>query len=231
MFALKRADIWEAVRDQGVIFSSLGWRKVAADIGNGSKDWGEETAYWNLAEGSPYKEGDCGWGMTILGQHQLREVILPRILDSGIAEIHRGYGMAEFSQNETSVTVIARDESCAEKTLTADFLVGADGGKSATRKQLGFKLEGHTWPEIIISTDALINVDTPGRTGVNYVIDPVNWGFFCPLERPNKNGPTAYRITIPTMPEKCEPEVFEENIAKKFEIHVPGPRPLKYEVL
>ncbi|MCJ1303941.1 hypothetical protein MMC08_006752, partial [Hypocenomyce scalaris] len=73
MFALKRADIWEAVRDQGVTFSSLGWRKVAADIGNGSKDWGEEIPYWNLAEGSPYKEGDCGWGMTILGQHQLRE--------------------------------------------------------------------------------------------------------------------------------------------------------------
>ncbi|KAL6248691.1 hypothetical protein RBB50_004946 [Rhinocladiella similis] len=231
MLALEKAGIWEDVKARGPTFGALGWRKGAVAQADGSKAWGDEVAYWNLADGSPYKEGEPGWGMVIMGQHLFREIILPKLETSGLAEIRRGYGLTSLSQDEHNVMVVATNEAGEEEIFTANYAIGADGGKSATRKQLGLELEGFTWPEVIISSDVELNVDTPGRTGVNYIIEPINWCFFCPLSYPNPNGPTPYRVTFPMSEAECEPAVYEENIKKKFEIIVPGPRPLKYEVL
>lgn len=231
MFALKRAGIWDDVKARGPTFGALGWRKGAVTQADGSKRWGDEIAYWNLADGSPYKEGEPGWGMVIMGQHLFREILLPKIEASGLAEFRWGYGISRLSQDEDGVTVVATNEDGSEETFTADYAIGADGGKSATRKQLGLQLEGFTWPEVIISCDVELNVETPGRTGVSYIIEPVNWCFFCPLTYPNPDGPTPYRVTFPMTEAECEPAVYEENVKKKFDLIVPGPRPLEYRIL
>lgn len=231
MFALERAGIWEEVKSGGPTFGALGWRKLATEAPDGSKDWGEEIAFWNLADGSPYEEGKPGWGMTIMGQHHLKDIILPRVLKSGLAEIDYGYGLTRLHQDENGVTIEATNEEGDTKTLTAAFVVAADGGKSTTRKQLGIELEGFTWPEIIISNDVELNIETPPRTGVNYIIAPKDWCFFCPLTYPNPNGPTPYRVTFPMTEEECKPEVFDINVKRKFETVVPGPRPLTYKIL
>ncbi|KAK5195062.1 hypothetical protein LTR96_002940 [Exophiala xenobiotica] len=231
MFALQRAGIWEAVRDSGPTFGDLGWRKLAKDKPDGSKAWGDEIAYWNIAATTPYKKGEPGWGMVIMGQDQLRAIMLPRIKESGLADFQWGYGLKSLTQDETAVTIQAVNSKDEEKIFTADFVVAADGGKSQTRKQLGIKLDGFTWPEIIISSDVRLDLEIPGRTGVNYIIDPVNWGFFCPLEHQRTDGPTLYRVTFPVSDKEMEPEVFEATVRAKFDITVPGPRPLKYEVV
>lgn len=231
MFALERAGIWEEVKSRGPTFGFLGWRKQAVPQPDGSKAWGDEIASWNLASGSPYKEGEPGWGMVIMGQHQFREILIPRLEASGLAEIRGGYALSRLSQDENGVTVVAADDRGGEHTFTADFAIGADGGKSATRSQLGLQLEGYTWPEVIIANDVELNVETPSQTGVNYIIAPVDWCMLCPIETPNPSGPTLYRVTFSMTEAECEPAVYEENIKKKFEIIVPGPRPLKYKVV
>ena len=231
MFALERAGIWEEVKSGGPTFGALGWRKLATELPDGSKDWGEEIAFWNLADGSSYEEGKPGWGMTIMGQHRLKDIILPRIMKSGLAEINYGYGLTHLNQDGNGVTVVATNEDGDTKTLTAEYVVAADGGKSATRKQLGIELEGFTWPEIIISNDVELNVPTPPRTGVNYIIAPGDWCFFCPLTYPNPNGPTPYRVTFAMTEGECKPEEFDLNVKRKFEAVVPGPRPLTYKIL
>src|SRR5690606_11394929 len=55
--------------------------------------------------------------------------------------------------------------------IAADYVVGADGGRSATRERIGLTLEGHTFAERWLIVD-LLSRSTPFRHTRTYC-DPV----------------------------------------------------------
>ena len=54
-----------------------------------------------------------------------------------------GHELLSFTQDEGGVTATVKNLAGATSTISADYLVGCDGGASVVRKQLGIKLAGN----------------------------------------------------------------------------------------
>lgn len=70
-----------------------------------------------------------------------------------------GHELTGFAQDENEVTAELRDINQASIGVTARYMVGADGGRSFTRKQLGIELSGSTFAErwLIVDLAATFN--------------------------------------------------------------------------
>ena len=77
--------------------------------------------------------------------------------------------------------------------VKADWVIGADGASSATRKSLGIDFEGITYPErfLVVSTNEDLPALLPGIAPVNYVFDPDEWLVLL-------RTPEHWRILLPT---------------------------------
>lgn len=107
--------------------------------------------------------------------------------------------------------------------ITADYMIGADGAWSATRRALDIEFEGFTYPErfLVISTDFEYADHLPKLSYVNYCSDPQEW---CVLLR----VPTLWRVLFPTRPEESDEEVMsDEAVQRRLHNLVPQPQPYK----
>ncbi|ONI84386.1 FAD-dependent oxidoreductase [Actinosynnema sp. ALI-1.44] len=76
-------------------------------------------------------------------QHRIEQVLEERALELGV-EIRRGHEVTGFAQDESGVDVRVLGPQ-GEYSLGAEFLVGADGGRSTVRKLAGIDFPGvHT---------------------------------------------------------------------------------------
>ena len=233
-FALEHAGIWEDVRDRGYLLTGLSWRKMTRETSPGHREWGPLIASWDLTKNTPYKEGECGYGLTILGQDRLRELLLSKLADYSLAQVHIGHKILDVTQDEDSatVTVAALDPEGQHRQFTGSYLVGADGAKSTVRKSLGMSLEGTTWPQVLIATDTWVDLPIPeDGFPFTYLVDPVDWALFGPIQKPSTSERSYYRITVPMTVEESEPDVLERSLEEKLEKLVPGSRPLKCQVV
>ena len=80
------------------------------------------------------------------------------------------------TDGEVAVTIEGPD---GPAVLHGDWLIGADGGKSAVREALGIKLEGFTWPDrfLVASTPFDFPSVIPDLCEVSYFADPEQWFF------------------------------------------------------
>lgn len=94
--------------------------------------------------------------------------------------------------------------------VEADYMIGADGAWSATRKALGIEFEGFTYPErfLVISTDFDYAKYLPKLSYVNYCSDPNEW---CVLLR----VPTLWRVLFPTHPDESDDEVLQDDAVER----------------
>src|SRR6185369_284723 len=74
---------------------------------------------------------------------QCEQYKLNQVLAARLSDIRYSAAVTDVQQDKESVTVTVNG---GEK-LRADWLIGADGGKSRVREAIGIKLEGFTWPE------------------------------------------------------------------------------------
>lgn len=105
-------------------------------------------------------------------QHKLANMAIERLRRLPNAEVRLGFKVRDISQSEESVTV---DCDNGER-FSADYVIGADGGRSTVRKCLGIEFEGYTWPErfLVITT----RFDFAAALGCclrNYMADPEEW--------------------------------------------------------
>lgn len=90
-------------------------------------------------------------------------------------------------------------------TVRSRYLVGADGGRSAVRKDLGIAFEGFTWPERFLVASTTFDLASIGFTGNAYIADPQEWVAI--FRQPHLGPPGLWRIVFP-----CAPELSEETI-------------------
>ena len=90
-----------------------------------------------------------------------------------------------FSTRVTAVTQTADEVAVTvegpqgQSVITGDWLIGADGGKSAVREALGIKLEGFTWPDRFLVASTPFDFPSVIRDlcEVSYFADPEQWFF------------------------------------------------------
>jgi 2,4-dichlorophenol 6-monooxygenase len=81
--------------------------------------------------------------MTNCGQHLLEPVLLDAVREAGVADIRMGTELVGLEQDDDGVTVTLNEsESGVESKLRAQYVVGADGGRSRVLTEAGLTVEG-----------------------------------------------------------------------------------------
>ena len=132
--------------------------------------------------------------------------------------------VTDVAVNDDGITVRATSPAEAV-TLTGDFAIGADGGRSVTRKQLGIGFDGFTYPEhfLVAGTTFDFRSAMPDICSVNYTADPVEWYLLLQI-------PDMWRVVTPVDP-VVEPSeaVQEERLQASLQNLLPRPTP--YEIV
>lgn len=106
-----------------------------------------------------------------LGQDQLARVILQHLKRYPNVSIHWGTKFASLTQTPDKVIVTA-EKAGAALEFAANWVVGADGGRSAVRKAVGLTMDGFTWPQRFVVTNIYYDFEKFGWNS-GYLIDPV----------------------------------------------------------
>ncbi len=114
------------------------------------------------------------------------------------AELLLSHTATDIKMTDDGVEVQA-DTPNGPKTFKGDYLIGTDGGRSLTRKALGFGFDGFTFPEhfIVAGTNFDFKTAMPDICSVNYTADPVEWYMLLQI-------PDVWRVIMPVDP-KIEP--------------------------
>lgn len=228
LLALKKARVLESVMDAGIPTYGLCWRKPLVDDGSSGKKMGDLIAKLTFPE-----VDDLGSGV-IYPQSELGKLLFREAVATGFVTFHFGRGLCGIREEGDSVLATARTRDGKEEYFQGAFLVGADGGKSATRRLLGIPFKGYTWPERIVATDVLMeNKDIDLRVHTSLIVDSINYGVVSPLEKPQAGKKTMYRCSVAVDPldTRSDDELAAEaSIMSLLEKMIPGPRPLDIEV-
>ena len=131
VFELQRAGILDDVRALGLQNSDVCWRKANGEIIAGLDR--------HFVPSHPLNP-------VTLDQFRLETVILKHLENYPNAKILWGHKVVALEQDDKSVKITAETLEGAKKEFTAEYLIGADGGKSTIRKLIDVKFEGFTWP-------------------------------------------------------------------------------------
>jgi len=141
-------------------------------------------------------------------QYKLNQVLAERLSTLPNARLEFSSPVTDVSQDDASVTVTVE----GGKTFKAQWLIGADGGRSRVREALGIKLDGFTWPErfLVASTEFEFADVIPDLCDVSYFADPEEWFFLLRV-------PGVWRVMFPVRPEEKDEEVLaDESIQKRL---------------
>ena len=162
-----------------------------------------------------------------LEQHRLTPIQLDLLKQTGAAaSVRFRHRVVGFEQSSERVRVRV-DADGEEAWLEASWLIGADGGRSIVRKELGVEFEGFTWPERFLVVSTPYDLGRHGFTMNAYVADPVEWAAI--FKMPDAGPPGLWRAAFP-----CPPELDDEAVLHPD--YVEGamqrlvPRPERYEI-
>lgn len=116
-----------------------------------------------------------------------------------------------------------------EPSITADWVLAADGANSAVRRTLGIAFEGVTYPErfLVASTTHEFTEDMPGLAPVSYIYDPDDWGVLL-------RTPSHWRVLFPIVDGQSDEEALApENIQRRLQsvVRLPEPYPVVHSTI
>ena len=149
-------------------------------------------------------------------QHKIVGMVLDRLAAAGHVDVRLGAMVTDFSQDAAGVTVTVTTAGGRQERLTADYLVGADGGRSAVRKLSGIEFEGYTWPErfLVLTTafDFQAEWDCSFRS---YLADPDEWVNLFKVAGDDGRG--RWRAVFATAEEESDEDALsDEAIARRL---------------
>ncbi|HVL34596.1 MAG TPA: NAD(P)/FAD-dependent oxidoreductase [Burkholderiales bacterium] len=152
-------------------------------------------------------------------QHKLAHMAIARLGAMDNAEVRLGRKVVDLRQDAEGVTVRCEDG----EALAADYVIGADGGRSTVRKLLGIEFEGYTWPErfLVITT----RFDFAAAIGCclrNYMADPQEWTNLFKVAGDDLQG--RWRAVFNTREDESDDEALSEAAvrARLARCHAPG---------
>lgn len=163
-----------------------------------------------------------------LEQHRLTPIIHSKLKACGNADVRFSHEVTGVAQTADGVTVTARTPGGVER-FAAQWLVGADGGRSTVRKCIGVEFDGYTWPERFVVASTVYDFTPHGYTLNAYVADPVEWSAM--FKMPDDGPPGLWRVLWPVPPEEMEAfALSDESIERHMQNFQPkaGRYPIKY---
>lgn len=162
----------------------------------------------------------------VIGQHELAALIMEHLKRHENAEVvfeRKVVGIDQESGDCVKLT-IEDTSSGKQTTISATYVVAADGGRSTMRHLLGVSFEGFTYPEQLVSCNVYYDFEKYGWMDGNFLIDPEHWAL---IGRINDKG--LWRVSYGEIDGLAYDELML-RLPWKFEMMFPGPRPLEYEV-
>lgn len=148
----------------------------------------------------------------ILGQDALGGVVKEHLERLPNATIRWGHRVAGLDQDGSGVTVHVETADGAHD-LRCGWLVGADGGRSVVRRELGLGFEGMTWDERFVATNCRGGYDDHFVSG--YLVDAEHGAV---IHKITQDGLWRHTFAEPLdLPE----EGIEERIAAHFRAVLP----------
>jgi 3-(3-hydroxy-phenyl)propionate hydroxylase len=164
-----------------------------------------------------------------LEQHRLTPIIYGKLRECANAEVRFAHAVADVTQTAERVTVTASTPGGVER-IEADWLVGADGGRSAVRRAIGLEFDGYTWPERFLVASTTADYARHGYALNTYCADPAEWVAL--FKMPDEGPPGMWRVIFPVPEDEDEAATLaEENVERRMQGFVPrGDRyPIKYK--
>ena len=150
-----------------------------------------------------------------LGQHELAAIALEHLERLPGARVSFSARVTKLAQVRGGVTVAAATPD-GPLELRADWLIGADGGRSTVRRALGLSFEGFTWPERFVATNVRHDFDRHGYALATFQIDHVHGAVIVKLDDAG-----LWRCTYSedaSLPE----ETVSERLPGHFAVLLPG---------
>ncbi|SEQ41932.1 FAD-dependent monooxygenase [Arthrobacter sp. OV608] len=94
---------------------------------------------FQLEPGRYGPQPECGQQVP---QPVLEEVLRAAVAASPLVTMVTGWSVQSVDDSGTGYTAVVSDASGAQRTITAEYVIGADGATSAVRRSLGIRLEG-----------------------------------------------------------------------------------------
>lgn len=144
-------------------------------------------------------------GVLILSQDRTEALLLEEVQKSGMCDVRFGQELVGFHQDERGVSVQVKGEGTETYDLRGYYLVGCDGAHSSVRQQLGWKLEGKTYPARVLIVDVRITDER----------DKLPWPRITPRRRGAQGAlrfaPQEWRIISTMELDEAEDEAISDN--------------------
>jgi 2-polyprenyl-6-methoxyphenol hydroxylase-like FAD-dependent oxidoreductase len=108
------------------------------------------------ADLSVLKKITAAGGVLILPQNRTETLLLELVKAAGQTEVLFGHKVARFQQDNEGVWADVQTSGGETKSYRGRYLVGCDGAHSTVRTELGWELEGKTYPTQILLADIRI---------------------------------------------------------------------------
>lgn len=125
-------------------------------------------------------------------------------------DLRRPWSVTGLEQDADGVTVTVENPDGETETHRGRYLIGADGGRSITRKAAGIDFPGFTWGErfVIATTEFDFGTKEGGEHHYrNYVAHPVQWCALIKVAGDDMEG--LWRILLPAL--ENDESVFEQG--------------------
>jgi 3-(3-hydroxy-phenyl)propionate hydroxylase len=147
-----------------------------------------------------------------LEQHRLTPIILSKLAACPNAEVRFSHKVMDAEQTADGVTVNAEAPGGTE-IYRADWLVGADGGRSTVRKCADVGFDGFTWDERFVVASTTYDYAPHGYTLNAYLADPEEWAAL--FKMPDDGPPGIWRVIFPVPPEEEEALTLSEEMVER----------------
>jgi 3-(3-hydroxy-phenyl)propionate hydroxylase len=164
-----------------------------------------------------------------LEQHRLTPIILAKLGEYPNARVCFSHGVTDLEQSPDKVTVTAATPG-GEERFEAEWLVGADGGRSTVRKCIDMGFDGFTWDERFVVASTTYDYAQHGYTPNAYLADPDEWAAI--FKMPDDGPPGIWRVIFPVPPEEQdEVTLSEEKVEWRMQNFLSGKEryPIKYK--
>src|SRR5579872_3665543 len=116
------------------------------------------------------------------GQDELARLALRHFNGLPGTQVQWNTSFGGLTQHGDAVAV-ELDTPAGRRGAEFDWVIGADGARSAVRAAMGASFDGFTWPETFMATNVYYDFETLGWVHSNMIADADNWAVVARLNR------------------------------------------------